>query len=176
MRVGHRDEAGVGLFADQRVQARVVDMVTEKHQVARRDVRAHRACGVGQDQPRRAQRLQDLQRQEHRAGIAVFVVMLSRAEDRDADAFKRADMQVRVVARDADMREAGQVGVGNRHALHLMRDMAEAGAEDQPQGHGFGTGAGADLVGKGCGIGHRDRLWLAAERGFHTPAPPWDIW
>jgi hypothetical protein len=57
-----------------------------------------------------------------------------------------------------------------------MGDMAKARAEDQPKGHGFGTGAGADLAGKGCGIGHRDRLWLAEERGFHTPAPPWDIW
>ncbi len=77
--------------------------------------------------------------------------MRAAAEDGDAAAFQRADREPGVVTRDAGLRKAGQVGIGDRRALDGACQRAEAGPEDQAELDGLGSGARARDV---CGFGH----------------------
>ena len=72
--------------------------------------------------------------------------MLPRPKDRDPHAFQSANVQMRVVARDAHMRKARQIGVRNGHAVDSMGQMAKPGAEDEAQPDGGSSRAGLDGV------------------------------
>ena len=71
--------------------------------------------------------------------------MLARAEHGDAHAFQIADHQMGVVARNADMRKARQIGVGDCCALHRLGQMAQTRAEDQAEFDRGGPCAGLDF-------------------------------
>ena len=120
MGIGHRHETGIGRLADQRVGAGEGDMVVQQHQPAGRDVGAQRAGRIGQDQPVAAKRGQHFQRQPHRIGSTMFVVVRPAAEDGDTAAFQLADDQLRHMTRHAGMGKTGQIVIGNRHALDLL--------------------------------------------------------
>jgi hypothetical protein len=146
--VGHGDEAGVGGFPDERVETGEVDVVRQEHQVAGVDVGMHGACGVGEDQGLGAEGLEDLERQAHGVAPAAFVVMRAAAEDGDASALQIADDEFRVVARDARVRETGQVGVVDGDTVDLLGEVAEAGAEDEAEARRDVPGAVADQGGE----------------------------
>ena len=74
--------------------------------------------------------------------------MFARPEDGHAHAFERADHKVGVVARDAGMGKARQVGVRDRHAVDRACQMAEARAEDQAKPHGGVARTRADELGE----------------------------
>jgi hypothetical protein len=59
-----------------------------------------------------------------------------------------ADHEFGIVARDAGMRETGQVGVVDGDAVDLLRQMPEAGAEDEADLRRLNTRAVADEGGE----------------------------
>ncbi len=74
--------------------------------------------------------------------------MRAAAEDGDALAFKLPHDKVGGVARDARVGKALEVGVGDRVAVHALREVPEARAEDQAHAHGLLARVPADMGGE----------------------------
>ena len=70
--------------------------------------------------------------------------MLPRAKDGDAHAFQFSDHQMGIMPRHPRMGKPRQIGIGDRHALHRLSQMAKPRAEDQAEFDRFGPGAGLD--------------------------------
>ena len=122
-------------------------MVAEQHQIAGWNIWPQRPGGVGDDQRLGPQRLQHRERQSHRIGAAIFIIMLAATKHRDADTFQHPDGQFRVVPRHTGMGKARQVGIVDRHPIHHRREVAKARAKDKPQPHRCRTSTVADQGG-----------------------------
>ena len=70
------------------------------------------------------------------------------AEYRNADPFQIADHQIWVMARHAATRKPRQIGIGDLHAGHRRRDMAQPRPQDQAQLHRGRTSPVADQGGQ----------------------------
>jgi hypothetical protein len=127
-------------------------VVGEAHDAARRHVHPKRTGGVREDQDLGAQRLERLEGQAHRGGVAAFVVVGAAPEDGDAASLQVSHDEVGAVARDAGMGEAVEVAVGNGGSVDRLREVAEARAEDQAHAHRFLARVGADVGGEGVSV------------------------
>jgi hypothetical protein len=134
---------------DQRVQAREVDVVGQAHDVARGHVGAQEPAAFVRIRISAPSAFSTSSGRRMAAGSPCFVVMGAAAEDGDALAFELAHDEVGAVARDAGVGEARQVGIGDGVAVDALRQMAEAGAEDEAHRTGaFRPGMRADPGGE----------------------------
>ena len=81
-------EAAVGRLADQRTQPRVVDVIRNQHQVARRNVGPERAAGIRHEERVDAKRGKNFEWQAHRVCAALFIIVFPSAQNGDIDALQ----------------------------------------------------------------------------------------
>ena len=97
--------------ADQRVVARKVDVIGDKHQVARVEVRVDAAAGVGHDDFLHAQLFEHIDREAELPHGQSLIVVKASLHGNDGPAVQRAEHEPRGVAADIRLREAGDVGI-----------------------------------------------------------------
>ena len=112
--MSHIRETGSQLLdvgADQRVVARKVDVIGDKHQVARVEVRVDAAAGVGHNDFLYAQLFEHVDRKAELTHGQSLIVVKASLHGNDGPAVQRAEHEPRGVAADIRLREAGDVGI-----------------------------------------------------------------
>ncbi len=154
--VGHVEEALAGTRGDAEagfvgpdggVHAGEVDVVGDRDETALGQVGADAASGVGDDEGAAAEEAEDAGGEGHLGHGVALVGVDAALHDRDGDAVDVAEDELAGVSDDGGLGEVRDLGVGDRDLfLDAIGEVAEAGAEDDPDGGCVGAPL-ADVAG-----------------------------
>jgi hypothetical protein len=117
--------------ADQRIEAREIDVIGDGHGDAGHEVGAKRARRAGQQHRLRAHQRHRFQRIGHTGGIARFVEMRAPLQIGDANALLHADDHHAGMAGRMRLRKTGQFRIGRDDRVkEPIRQRRKAGAGD----------------------------------------------